>query len=508
MLRTPSPFDDLRRRRLPLRLPLVLTGVVVVIAVGFAVFGGPFFSFGPERECVPYIGGDATIPADHPVDVAIEVSRSAFPCADSVYVAPLSDAAAVRSGAEMAVDEGVPLLLADGSQVDEVLSEIERLEPKRIVVVGADESMVETFSVPGIDITSKPADEAALGPDVPELAGGPVIVLDADLSAALPAAEVVASEVDGRVLLASDIDLTAISDPTRLIIDQASALRVVGGFDPSIAWELEVSRTPSELPGGGYRVFPNMRLVGFYGSPLTPALGVLGEQGPKETSQRMERYLAGYGTDGVPVVPTFEIIATVASAAAGPDGDYSDEASIETLRPWIDYAGEHGIYVVLDLQPGRTDFLSQAQRYEELLRLPHVGLALDPEWRLGPDQVHLEQIGTVDAAEINAVAEWLAAIVREEILPQKVFLLHQFRFSMITNREELISPRELSVIIQMDGQGPLATKEDSFESLTEGWNPTLGYWWGWKNFFDEDDPMATASQVLGLDPVPLFISFQ
>jgi hypothetical protein len=64
------------------------------------------------------------------------------------------------------------------------------------------------------------------------------------------------------------------------------------------------------------------------------------------------------------------------------------------------------------------------------------------------------------------------------------------------------------MIIQMDGQGPLATKFDSFESLTEGWSETLGYWWGWKNFFDEDDPMASPAQVLGLRPIPLFVSFQ
>ena len=40
------------------------------------------------------------------------------------------------------------------------------------------------------------------------------------------------------------------------------------------------------------------------------------------------------------------------------------------------------MYVVLDLQPGRSNFLDQAKLYEPLLRLPHVGLALDPEWRL------------------------------------------------------------------------------------------------------------------------------
>ncbi|MCY3910544.1 MAG: hypothetical protein OXF99_03470 [bacterium] len=63
---------------------------------------------------------------------------------------------------------------------------------------------------------------------------------------------------------------------------------------------------------------------------------------------------------------------------------------------------------MLDLQPGRSDFLTQARIYEEFLRLPHVGLELDPELRLKSQQVHLAHIGTVDAVEINLVSEWLA----------------------------------------------------------------------------------------------------
>jgi hypothetical protein len=508
MLRTHSPFDDLPTRRMSVRMPLILTGLVVVAAIVSAIFGGPFFSFEPERECRALIGGDATVPASDPVSVAIAVSRSAFPCADIVVVAPVADAGAVRTASEVAIAENGPLLLVDGGSLADVLDEVERLEPEGVVAVELGQTIRDAFTALELDVDSREVDPDALGISLPETAGGPVIVLDAALSEALPAAEVVAAEVSGRVLLASDLDLSTMSDPTRLVLGEASALRIVGGFDPGVAWELEVSRSETELPGGGHRVFPDKRLVGFYGSPLTTALGVLGEQGPEDTAERMESFLEGYGADGLQVVPTFELIATVASAAAGPDGDYSDEASIETLRPWVDYAAAHGIYVVLDLQPGRSDFLSQAKRYEELLRQPHVGLALDPEWRLGPNQIHLDQIGAVHASEINEVAEWLAGIVREDILPQKVFLVHQFRESMITDRVDLISPRELAMIIQMDGQGPLATKFDSFESLTEGWSETLGYWWGWKNFFDEDDPMASPAQVLGLRPIPLFVSFQ
>src|SRR5690606_41488694 len=58
----------------------------------------------------------------------------------------------------------------------------------------------------------------------------------------------------------------------------------------------------------------------------------------------------------------------------------------------IEAAADAGQYVVLDFQPGGSSFLEQVHEYEELLAYPHVGIALDPEWRLKPDQVHLQQI--------------------------------------------------------------------------------------------------------------------
>ncbi|GAA1311893.1 hypothetical protein GCM10009634_79260 [Saccharothrix xinjiangensis] len=128
-------------------------------------------------------------------------------------------------------------------------------------------------------------------------------------------------------------------------------------------------------------------------------------------------------------VPAFEVIATVAQVSPGPDGDYSGEAPVESLRPWVEAAGREGLYVVLDLQPGRARLLDQAKRYASLLELPHVGLAVDPEWKLGPDQVPLEQIGGVDAAEINETAAWPADLTARAALPQELLVVHQFRLS-------------------------------------------------------------------------------
>jgi hypothetical protein len=208
------------------------------------------------------------------------------------------------------------------------------------------------------------------------------------------------------------------------------------------------------------------------------------------------------------VVPAFEVIATVASSSAGPDRNYSTEVEAEELRPWVEAAGQAGLYVVLDLQPGRTDFLTQAQKYRSLLELPYVGLALDPEWRLGANEVHLTQIGGVEVEEVNRVVTWLADLTQENRLPQKLLVLHQFRLDMLPGRDRVDLGRdELAVMVHADGQGGQGDKQATWRALRAGAQDEL--WWGWKNFYDEDAPMLTPEQTVAqVDPLPQLISYQ
>ncbi len=265
--------------------------------------------------------------------------------------------------------------------------------------------------------------------------------------------------------------------------------------------------TPA-LPGGGTRIFKGKSYVALYGHPGTRVLGVLGEQGTAATIRRAKRVAATYQPHTRRrVVPALEIIATIASASAGRDGDYSAESPVSKLRPMVNAAGRKGVYVVLDLQPGRTDFLTQAKRYRSLLRKPHVGLALDPEWRLKPGQRHLRQIGSVSAAEINRVIRWLSRLTRTNDLPQKMLLLHQFRTSMITNRSTVDTSRpELALAIQMDGLGSQPAKRATWRALRQGAPKAIRF--GWKNFIDEDRPMIGPKATMAIKPEPRWVSFQ
>ncbi|MBO3101281.1 hypothetical protein [Cellulomonas fengjieae] len=286
-------------------------------------------------------------------------------------------------------------------------------------------------------------------------------------------------------------------------------------FGPAdrLASRVAAARTGTLLGGGGQLVFPQVsgvpgkKYVALYGTPGSGALGVLGEQGVPETLARADAVAAPYRaltTDAV--VPAVEIIATIASAGPGDDGNYSQERSVEQLRPLVEAAGAAGMAVVLDLQPGRTDFLTQAQQYQELLALPYVGLALDPEWRLAPDQVHLRQIGSVGIDEVNAVVAWLSDFTAQRALPQKMLVLHQFSGRMIQERARLDTSRdEIAVVIHVDGQGSQEAKAGTWNALRAD-APSVH--WGWKNFYDEDVPVLDPVQTYRVQPVPDLVTYQ
>ena len=271
---------------------------------------------------------------------------------------------------------------------------------------------------------------------------------------------------------------------------------------------IAVAQPRPQLPGGGQVLFPGHLLVALYGHPGAPALGALGQQDLPASIARARKVAAAYQPlTRARVIPAFEIIATVAQASPGQDGYYSSESSVASLRSWVQGATAAGFYVILDLQPGRASLLAQARRYQSLLELANVGLAVDPEWKLAPGQLPLRQIGSVSISEVNSVISWLAGLTARYRLPQKLLVLHQFRLSMIRNEDELDTRyHDLAILIHMDGQGTPAEKQQTWDTITTAAPPRVFF--GWKNFYVKDHPMVSPRHTITRTPRLSMISYQ
>ncbi len=259
------------------------------------------------------------------------------------------------------------------------------------------------------------------------------------------------------------------------------------------------------VPTGTYD--PEALYVALYGHPGSTILGALGEQDAEAGARRAIEVAAAYEGFGRRVVPTFEIIASVAAAQAGSDGDYSNEFSFDRFEPHLRAAAANGLHVVFDLQSGRSRFPDQASEYEELWLQPHASIALDPEWRVGPDQQPGGgRIGTVDAAEVNETIDYIDALIVANGLPSKMCIVHQFAESMITNKQQIRGTANVQVLIQMDGFGTLDLKRGTWGRVVS----TLpdGSFTGWKNFYDEDRPTPTAAETMANEPQPRYVSYQ
>jgi len=482
---------------------------LVAIAVSGLLLGAAgCTSSGPDtsRPTLAKASADTVTVADASDAAArsVRVSKALFASAPGAVVARAGDADGIRGAAKAAASAHVPVLLTAKNKSAAVARELDRL--------GADWYQAEGDVSVDTDAEQRQAPD---GGDAPESTRASrqatVVVADASADAAAVAT---AKAAGARVVTMPKgvADPAAAPDVVTALHERSKHPTVLVGaaFEalPDAEWTVRAAEGGFQLRNGGQRPFDGHRYVALYGAPGAPALGVLGEQGPKETVQRAEQVAKPYRAESDELVtPAMEVIATVAAGDAGADGDYSTELPVSTLEPYVEAAHDADMPVIIDLQPGRSDFLSQAKKYESLLKKPGVWLALDPEWRLTKDQVPLKQIGSVSASEVNEVSTWLAGLVRDEGLPPKALVLHQFRLSMIQDRSALQTHPELDMLVHVDGQGSQPDKQATWKALHQG--APKGLHWGWKNFYDEDTPMLTPAQTMQqVQPTPSLVTYQ
>jgi hypothetical protein len=276
-----------------------------------------------------------------------------------------------------------------------------------------------------------------------------------------------------------------------------------GEDDPSTATS---EPAPAELPRGGTELLPRYRLVGYYGAPQDEALGALGIGSPAAASAKLAKQARAYEIGDRPVMPFLELLATVANAAPGDDGLYRSRQPSRVIDNYLEQARADDEILVLDVQPGRASFRSEVERLRPWLREPDVGLGLDPEWHVEPGEVPGQVIGSIDAAEVNAVARGLSRMIARRHLPQKVLIVHRFTAEMVNHPERLKTYPGVAIVLNVDGFGTAADKIAKYRELhvRNGTDPFSGF----KLFFEEDSALMTPEDVLGLKPEPDLVVYE
>jgi hypothetical protein len=278
-----------------------------------------------------------------------------------------------------------------------------------------------------------------------------------------------------------------------------------GGGAPGRAARASAKAPPVELPGGGREIFPANRVVAFYGAPQSDRLGALGIGSTTHAASRLRRMARLYATRQRPALPAFELISTIAAAGPGDDGLHRIHQTPATINRYLQAARRAKALLLLDIQPGRGDFLSEAQRLEPWLREPDVGLALDPEWHVGATEIPGQTIGSVTAEEINEVTRYLAGFVAERHLPQKLFVVHQFTSGMIEGKDRVLNHPGLAITMNVDGFGDRSNKRSKYDQFTA---EVPRFHNGFKLFFEEDTNLMSPRDVLRLLPSPDLIVYE
>ncbi|MDO5533433.1 MAG: hypothetical protein Q4F65_02125 [Propionibacteriaceae bacterium] len=267
------------------------------------------------------------------------------------------------------------------------------------------------------------------------------------------------------------------------------------------------SRGPS-LPRGGQTIFPEYRLFGYSGYPGAAALGRLGTGDIDERMVEIEQVGEDFRHDRK-LLPVMELIAVTVHGEPGSDGMYRTRVSDEIIQSWLDTAREHKGLLLLNIQPGRAKFIDEVRHLEKWLVEPDVGLALDPEWAVGADETPGKVFGKTSGPELDEVARYVAGLVAEHNLPEKVVLYHQLHADIVADEDQLVPHEGVVLIKSVDGIGTSVAKTGLYNRLVSATPDHVHL--GFKLFYEEDarhGPLMSPDEVMGLDPQPEYILYE
>ena len=264
--------------------------------------------------------------------------------------------------------------------------------------------------------------------------------------------------------------------------------------------EFNASRVPQDS------ILLNNDILAFYGHPNSKTMGILGRYPKQELKDKLDVLAAEYQElGGRNIVKAFYII----FGTVWPEGAIGIIGE-SLLKEWIDFALENDLLVFIDHQIGRHTPEDSIRRMLPWLAYPNVHLALDPEWRTTRP---MREIGSVSADEINRVQGIMEDYIIENGIPgERLLVIHQFNYRMITNRENVRSDfSRVRLVHNASGIGTPQQKRALYEFTSRATNMPVN---GFKLWFDfgipghTDRPLLSPREVLGLRPRPYVVMYQ
>lgn len=261
-------------------------------------------------------------------------------------------------------------------------------------------------------------------------------------------------------------------------------------------------------PAPATSVLRNCQVIAYYGVPGVPGLGALGQFGsPEAMVASLQGQVAAYDAvnGGRGAVGALHLIAAVAQASAGADGDYLERLAPSVIEQYIALAQEHDMLVILDLQIGWSSVEAEVSAVLPYLANPRVHLALDPEWTMPAGVRPGVEIGSMDGSAVNTAQAMLHDVVVANRLPDKLLIIHQFTRGMISNKSSIAEVSGVDLTIDIDGFGYAAAKISEYNAFVEGDGMEHG---AMKLFFQQDADLMSPEQVSALVPQPDVVIYQ
>jgi hypothetical protein len=293
--------------------------------------------------------------------------------------------------------------------------------------------------------------------------------------------------------------------PAAFFTEYLSALDAIDAGRPY--WVPTEGETLSTPPPHWESILLNSDILAFYGHPRSRNMGILGRFSKEELNEKLGALADEYqAVGGRNVRKAFYII----FGTVWPGGDIGIIGE-SLLKEYIEFALENDMLVFIDHQIGKYTPQDSIKRMLPWLIYPNVHLALDPEWRTTKP---MAEIGTVTAAEINQVQRIMEDYIIENQIPgERLLVIHQFNYRMISNREKVESNfSRVRLVHCADGFGPPNVKRAAYAFNALATNMPVK---AFKLFFDfgipgagVDYPLLSPKEVMNLSPRPYIVMYQ